>query len=116
LLFGGGVGGFTAWSKGKAALDRLLPEDMPGWVLHDLRRSFVTHVNELGLAQPHVIEAAINHVSGPSKAGVAGIYNRSSYLAERRRLFDLWGSHVAALVAGLRGSVVPLEAARRKSA
>ena len=24
------------------------------WTLHDLRRSFTTHVNELGFAQPHV--------------------------------------------------------------
>jgi hypothetical protein len=42
---------------------------MPHWTLHDLRRSFVTHVSELGFAQPHVLEAIGNHVSG-SKAGV----------------------------------------------
>jgi hypothetical protein len=38
-----------------------------------LRRSFVTHVNESGFAQPHVVEAIVNHVSG-HLAGVAGTY------------------------------------------
>jgi hypothetical protein len=32
----------------------------------------ITHIAELGIAQPHVIEAIVNHVSG-SKAGVAGV-------------------------------------------
>ena len=31
---------------------------------------------------PHIIEAVLNHVSG-HKGGVAGIYNRSSYAAEK---------------------------------
>jgi hypothetical protein len=32
--------------------------------------------------EPHVIEAALNHYSG-HRAGVAGIYNRSSYESAR---------------------------------
>ena len=42
-------------------------------------------------AQPHVIEAVLNHVSG-HKAGVAGIYNRSTYAAEKRAALVLHGS------------------------
>lgn len=42
--------------------------------LHDLRRTFVTHLAELGVA-PHVIELTVNHVSG-SRSGIAGVYNR----------------------------------------
>jgi integrase len=99
LLFGIGSGGFSAWSKAKAALDDWLPTDMPPWVLHDLRRSFVTHVSERGFATPHVVEAIVNHVSG-SKAGVAGIYNKAAYAVEKRQALEVWGAHVAALVEG----------------
>jgi hypothetical protein len=33
---------------------------------------------------PHVIEAVVNHLSG-HKASVAGVYNRSTYWAERQQ-------------------------------
>ena len=51
---------------------------LPQWALHDLRRTVVTGMNELGIA-PHVVEAVVNHVSGRAKAGVAGVYNRATY-------------------------------------
>jgi integrase len=64
--------------------------------LHDVRRTVATRMAELGVG-PHVIEAVLNHVSG-HKAGVAGVYNRSSYAAEKRAAVDLWGRHVQALI------------------
>jgi len=94
-----GKNGFVHWSKSKAALDARLPADMPGWIIHDLRRSAITHMNERGFAAPHVIEAIANHISG-TKAGVAGVYNRSSYAAEKRRALDLWGAHIRDLIDG----------------
>jgi hypothetical protein len=66
---------------------------MPAWRLHDLRRSFVTMLGELGFAPPHVIEAIVNHVSG-HKAGVAGTYNKALYLEERRKALEAWGRYV----------------------
>jgi hypothetical protein len=36
---------------------------------------------------PHVIEAALNHVSG-HKAGVAGIYNRATYEPQKRAALE----------------------------
>ena len=79
-LFGRFAGrGFSGWSKAKALLDAQL-DGMPHWTLHDLRRSFVTHMAERGLAEPHIIEAVVNHISG-HKAGVAGTYNRALYAA-----------------------------------
>jgi hypothetical protein len=84
---------------------------MPPWRLHDLRRSFVTHVNESGFAQPHVVEAIVNHVSG-HLAGVAGTYNKALYLAERRRALELWGTQVTALVEGRSSKIVPLKQAQ----
>jgi integrase len=108
LLFGRGEGGFSGWSKAKAELDERLAaarkaagikKRMAPWRLHDLRRSFVTHINERKFAPPHVVEALVNHVSG-HLAGVAGVYNKALYLDERRNALWLWGRHVAALVEG----------------
>jgi integrase len=92
LLFGIGAGGFSGWSKAKEFLDDRITaaraeareKPLPGWTLHDLRRSVVTHLHERGFAQPHVVEAIVNHVSG-HRGGVAGMYNKALYLIERRR-------------------------------
>ncbi len=86
--------GFQGWSKSKAALDKQAA--IGSWRLHDVRRSVATRMAELGV-QPHVIEAVLNHISG-HKAGVAGVYNRSSYAAEKRAALDLWGKHVQLLI------------------
>ena len=51
---------------------------------------------DLGV-QPHVIEAVLNHVSG-HKAGVAGIYNRSTYAPEKRAALELWAGHLMAAI------------------
>jgi integrase len=119
-VFGKGVGGFSGWSKAKIGLDGRIAaarkmagidKPMPPWVLHDLRRSFVTHVSERGFAPPHVVECCVNHISG-FRAGVAGTYNLAAYLSERRQAFDLWGAHIAALVAGRESKIVPLMRAR----
>ena len=71
-------------------------EPMPAWVLHDLRRTTVTGMAELGV-QPHVIEAVVNHVSG-HKAGVAGVYNRATYAVEKREALERWSAHIASIV------------------
>ena len=120
LVFGQRAGGFSGWSKAKAELDCRIACDrkkagvkdpMPPWRIHDLRRSFVTHVNESGFAQPHIVEAIVNHISG-HLAGVAGVYNKALYLAERRQALVLWAEHVTGLVDGRGRTVVPLRAAR----
>ncbi len=116
LVFGRADGGFSGWSKAKGELDARIAaarraagieKPMPAWRLHDLRRSFVTHINERGFAQPHVVEAIVNHISG-HLAGIAGVYNKAQYLTERRHALELWGAHVAALVEGHTSKVVPL--------
>lgn len=99
-IFGEGDYGWQAWSQSKDRLDLRIREawldernPMPPWRLHDLRRTVVTRMAELGV-QPHVIETVINHVSG-HKAGVAGIYNRATYDMEKRRALEFWAHHVA---------------------
>lgn len=116
LVFGLGAGGFSGWSKAKSELDERITKArlqggvkkaMPGWTIHDLRRSFVTHISESGFAPPHVVEAIVNHISG-AKAGVAGVYNRAAYLTEKRQALELWGAHVAALIDGRDSNIVPI--------
>jgi hypothetical protein len=65
-------------------------------------------MTEIGI-QPHIIEAALNHVGG-HKAGVAGIYNRAVSEKEKRRPLDLWADHIMAMVEGRDTNVVPTPA------
>jgi hypothetical protein len=61
-------------------------------------------------------EAVLNHVSGHRK-GVAGIYNRSLCSAEKKAALDMWGPHIAVLLAQADGSNVrPLKPAKRVAA
>jgi integrase len=103
LVFGTGDGPFQGWSNAKSALGARLSTALGGatptpWRLHDIRRTVATRMADLGVL-PHVVEAVLNHISG-HKAGVAGVYNRSSYAAEKRAALELWASHVAGLVEG----------------
>jgi hypothetical protein len=84
---------------------------MPPWVIHDLRRTFATGLGELGIA-PHVIEAAIGHVSG-FRAGVSGVYNRSIREPQIRHALAVWDQHIREIVEGrVTGDrVVPLRRA-----
>jgi integrase len=112
LLFGQGEGGFGGWSKAKAALDERIAKSgvkVRPWRIHDIRRTVATRMGDLGTL-PHVIEAVLNHVSG-HKAGVAGVYNRALYRAEKRQALALWGDHVDTLVSGRTSNVVELRRA-----
>jgi hypothetical protein len=95
-LFGTRGGGFTMWSRGKAALDAR--SGVKDWTTHDIRRSVATKLADLGV-MPHIIEAALNHYSG-HRRGVAGTYNRSAYEKEIRNALALWHDHLRALVEG----------------
>lgn len=61
-----------------------LQHDTP-WTPHDLRRTFSTKLNDLGIA-PHVVEQMLGHKMG----GVMAVYNRSQYLVEKRTALEIW--------------------------
>src|SRR5262249_17019592 len=106
------------YSRHKANLDKRIAErwgsPLPPWRLHDLRRSAVTqlsesrerlvkrgHLEEIEtycFAQPHVVEAIVNHICGPAKQGVAGTYNRAVCLPERKAALQQWATRLADLV------------------
>jgi len=97
-----GESGFAGWGKAKERIDAAVK--LKPWRLHDLRRTAATRMADLGV-QPHVIEAVLNHISG-HKAGVAGIYNRSTYAAEKRAALDLWANHLKVELAQAAGANV----------
>ena len=97
----------SGFSKAKARIDQWLAQqvaelgtrEIAPWSLHDLRRTMVTMANDRLSVAPHIVEAMVNHVSGASKAGVAGIYNRAQYSAERRVLACRWADYISQLSA-----------------
>jgi integrase len=105
-VFGNGVNGLSGWSYAISVLNNKITaaegKPLPPWTLHDIRRSVATHMAELGV-QPHIVEAVLNHQSG-HKAGVAGVYNRSTYEREKRVALDLWADHLTGVVEGRRGA------------
>jgi integrase len=118
----------SGWSRSKHRLDqqmlRLSRENakaagrnpdtvnIASWRLHDLRRTCVTGMAELGI-QPHVIKKILNHVSG-HQAGVAGTYNRSELMDERRAALERWSQHVAGILLPQPAKVIDLPRRRGK--
>jgi integrase len=99
----------SAWSKAKAALDREMK--IPPWRLHDLRRTAVTGMAELGIAVD-VVELVVNHISG-TRGGVAGTYNRSEKMTDRRAALERWAGHLAGLIEGKPSNVASIAGKRR---
>jgi len=63
---------------------------IPAWTLHDLRRTAATGMARLGYPI-HVVEAVLNHKSG-TISGVAAVYNRHDYAAEKRAALEGWAN------------------------
>jgi integrase len=108
LVFGvRGIGRF-GFGKCKARLDKALAgAGMKEWVVHDLRRTAATLMGERLQIPPHIVEAILNHQSG-TKRGVAGLYNRSQYLGEKKQALERWADYVMALVEGREVNVIPM--------
>lgn len=84
----------SGFSKAKQRLDELIAKGVAKdgmspilpWTVHDIRRSVATHMARMGTPQEH-IERVLGHVV----QGVAGTYNRYSYMDEKRAALDGWG-------------------------
>jgi integrase len=104
----------SGFSRAKVAFDKAIvvtgEAPMAPWTMHDLRRTVASGMAGLGIA-PHVVEAVLNHKGGSIK-GVAAIYNRYNYGAEKRTALEAWGRYVDGLVSGAPGNVVELAKAR----
>ncbi len=100
FVFGMGQGGYSGWSKSKAEMDNTTKLKEP-WTLHDLRRTVRTGLGKLGI-QPHVAEAALNHL--PPK--LIRTYDRNTYATEKRDALDRWAAHLKVAIAQATGANV----------
>lgn len=93
-----GVRPFQNFTNAKRVLDEL--SGVTGWRLHDLRRTCVSGMARLGVP-PHVADKILNHQSG-TISGVAAVYQRHDFLAERKLALERWGQYIETLVGEFR--------------
>jgi integrase len=79
--------------------------NIPGARPHDLRRTGATNITgeRIGIPRLHV-SFVLNHAS--ETGGTTSIYDRNSYLKEKRLALDAWGRLLLEIVGGEAGSNV----------
>jgi integrase len=100
---------FSGFSKAKAALDRTITElrkqagrsPMPPYMLKDLRRTARSLMSRAGVSSDHA-ERVLSHTI----PGVRGVYDRHSYLAEKRDAIEKLAALVE-LILNPSDAVVP---------
>jgi integrase len=78
-------------SRHKAAIDQAC--GVTGWTVHDLRRTARSLMSRAGISSDHA-ERCLGHVIG----GVRGVYDRHSFLDEKRFAFEALASLVERIV------------------
>ncbi len=63
---------------------------------HDLRRTLASGLGELGV--PRLVQdKVLNHVSA-DRSTISGIYDRHSYMREKREALEAWAEHLRSLI------------------
>ncbi len=91
----------SAFTPCKQRADRL--SGITNWRFHDLRRTAATNMARIGVSV-HVISRVLNHVEG----GVTSIYDRHSYLEEKRHALEAWGHKLESLIWSPKSNVLAL--------
>jgi integrase len=77
------------------------------WTAHDLRRTALTKMAELGVA-PIVLGHIANHRT-TTRAGVTlGVYVQHQYEREKREALELWADRLEGIVSGGAAKVVAM--------
>ena len=114
-----GTTAVSGFARTKRRLDRqiadIVSEDeeertVEPWRYHDLRRTFATGMQRLGV-RFEVTEAILNHV-GSARSGVAGVYQRHDWKDEKRAALKAWAAHVTGLIIQSESNVVQLRRAQ----
>ena len=111
----GGDSPFSGFSKAKARLDKAIDgtrvekglEPMRDWRLHDLRRTARSLMSRAGVTAD-IAERVLGHVL----PGVRGIYDRHTFLAEKRDALEKLAALLEAIISPPADNVVPLRASR----
>jgi integrase len=112
----------SGYSKAKAQLDAAIvaarakaaegsrkgPAPLVPWRLHDMRRTGVSRLAAMGF-DSIVADKLLAHKPAKLK-GVASVYQRHDFAAERRKALEAWAEHVTGAAPG--GNVVHLDRAR----
>jgi integrase len=110
-------------SKAKSRIDAAMLAELrkndpdcvlQNWTPHDLRRTFYSGLQRLGFSI-EVAEACVNHKGGTLN-GIAKVYGRHQYLAEKTAAFAEWARHVDGLVNERESANVTSLDARRATA
>ena len=88
------IAGAEPIQPGKRRATKPKLEAAADWRLHDFRRTGVTALADMGIA-PHVADRLLNHITG-SIQGVAAVYQRAEFLAERKHAIEAWANFVLA--------------------
>jgi integrase len=94
LLATGRIGDapINGFSKAKAQIDKA--SGVTDWRFHDLRRSVATNIGKLGYER-FTIEKVLNH----KDKGVTAVYDRYTYLNEKREALQKWADRLDEIVA-----------------
>jgi integrase len=104
-----GRGPFRSYKSNRQHIQKLMGAETPDFVTQDLRRTATTLMAELRIA-PHVADKVLNHTGGGIR-GVAAVFDRFQYLAERKAALDALGRFISALIGRDQGNVAPLRSA-----
>ena len=88
---------FQAFGQMKERHDKA--SGVSDWVIHDLRRTSPA----AWLHVAHVADKILNHQSG-AISGIAAVYQRHQFMAERKAAIELWSRHMAAILRMQNGS------------
>jgi integrase len=98
----GGRRPIGALSQAKAKLDAAIAQvaDIPHWRVHDLRRTVRTNLAATGIL-PVIAEVVLAH----RQRGISAVYDRHTYLEEKRDALEQWETRLAQIVGN---NIVPL--------
>ena len=81
----------NGFSKAKVQLDRW--SGVTDWKFHDIRRTVATNLSKLGVDR-FLLQRIVNHTD----SGVTAIYDRYSYLEEKRDALQKWADKLDDIV------------------
>ena len=95
FVFAGRTGKLSGFSKLKAELDKA--SGVLSWVLHDLRRTAATRMQELGIPN-HVVQAVLNHAI----VGVGAHYLHADLEKQKAEALAVWATALERIVRPVR--------------